>query len=82
MDAISSLQAMGLVLPGPGYLIGSIVFGLLGVAAFRHGRRNAQRRTQWMGAALVVFPYAVDATWLLYLVGTALCAGIWWDQRA
>ncbi|MDB5892581.1 MAG: hypothetical protein JWQ88_112 [Rhodoferax sp.] len=81
MDALSSLQAMGLVLPGPGYLIGTIVFGLVGMVAFRRGRRNAQRRTQWMGAALMFYPYAVDATWMLYLIGMALCASIWWEQR-
>jgi hypothetical protein len=34
-----------------------------------------------LGVALMLYPYAVGSTWLLYLVGCALCAAIWWIRR-
>ncbi len=81
MDTISSLNTLGLTLPGPGYLFGSVVFGLIGLAAFRDGRKNERRLSLWIGVALMLYPYAIEQTWLLYLVGAALCAGLWWDRR-
>ena len=40
MDSLVTLQAMGLTLPSPAYLLGSALFGLLGYAAHL-GRRGA-----------------------------------------
>jgi hypothetical protein len=77
----SLLSTLGLELPGPVYLIGSILFGLLGIAAWRKGRKTAHPRTKWLGVALMFYPYAVSNTWLLYVVGLLLCAGIYVDQR-
>ena len=81
MNELSSLQALGLELPSPAYLLGAILFGLVGLAALRSGRRSGRRRTLWSGVALMVYPYAVSQTWLLYAVGAALCAGIYIDSR-
>lgn len=81
MDELSALKSLGLELPSPAYLIGAIVFGLIGWAAFRHGRQSGRRQTLWLGVALMAFPYAVSRTWMLYAVGVALCAGLWWDRR-
>ncbi|WP_428423079.1 hypothetical protein [Methylibium sp.] len=80
MDTLSSLQSLGLELPGPAYLFGAIVFGLIGLAAFRSGRKSGHRTRLWLGVALMAYPYAVSATWLLYIVGLALCAGIYFDR--
>ena len=33
-------------------------------------------RTRWLGLALMLYPYIVWQTWLLYLVGAGLCAAI------
>jgi uncharacterized membrane protein len=81
MDNLSALQALGLELPSPAYLIGALVFGLIGWAAFRLGRQRERPRTRWLGLALMLYPYAVSRTWLLYAVGTLLCAGIWLDAQ-
>lgn len=81
MNPLSTLSSLGLTLPGPAYLLGSIVFGLIGLAAFRYGRKNERRLSLWLGVALMLYPYAIEQTWLLYLVGFALCAGLWWDRR-
>jgi hypothetical protein len=80
-DELASLQSLGLELPSPAYIVGAIVFGLLGLAAWRRGRRVGPRTTMWLGLALMVYPYAVSSTLMLYVVGLALCAGVWFDQR-
>ena len=80
MDALRALQQSGLELPSPAYIFGAILFGLIGLVAFRRGRRQQKPRTLWLGVALMLYPYAVSATWLLYAVGAALCAGVWLDR--
>jgi hypothetical protein len=80
MDELATLQALGLELPSPAYIVGAVVFGLIGLAAFRVGRRRGRRRTLWLGVALMLYPYAISQTWLLYAVGAALSAGILLDR--
>ena len=66
------LQASGLELPSAAYIIGAILFGIVGMAGWAHGRRARLARPKWIGVALMVFPYATPQTWLMYLVGSAL----------
>jgi hypothetical protein len=80
MDTLSAMQSLGLELPSPAYIFGAIVFGLIGWAAFRYGRKSGRKLTLWLGVALMIYPYAVSNTWLMYLVGVALCAGIFLDR--
>ena len=80
MDELSALKSFGLELPSPAYLMGAIVFGLIGWAAFRRGRKTGRRQTLWLGVALMAYPYAVSRTWLLYGVGLVLCAALWADR--
>ena len=80
MDPLDTLTALGIELPTPAYIVGAIVFGLIGLVAWRIGRREARPRTKWIGVGLMFYPYAVSNTWLLYAVGAALCAGLWWDR--
>jgi hypothetical protein len=75
MDELKNLESLGLVLPSPAYILGAIVFGLIGYLAFRRGRKTSQTGLTWCGVALMLYPYAVSQTWLLWLVGIALC---WW----
>jgi hypothetical protein len=81
MNDLPALHALGLPLPAPGYLFGAIVFGLIGLGAFRHGRRSGRPATLWLGVALMVYPYLIASTWALWLVGLALCTGIYLDHR-
>ncbi len=81
MNELAALQSLGLELPSPAYLVGAIVFGLVGLFAWRRGRRLKRPWTLWLGVALMLYPYAISSTWLLYVVGTALCAGLVFDQR-
>ncbi len=80
MEELKSLQGLGLDLPSPAYIAGSILFGLLGWAAFRHGRKHGRKLTTGLGLALMLYPYLISQTWALWAVGLALCAGVALDR--
>jgi uncharacterized membrane protein len=75
---LEDLSALGFTLPTPAYLVGMLVFGLIGIAAYRYGKKTSQPKQKWIGVALMLYPYAVSETWLMYVVGGALCAGLYW----
>lgn len=77
MDELNSLGALGLSLPTPSYLVGAILFGIIGYVAFRRGRRTSRPELTWAGLALMLYPYAVPQTWLLWAMGLALCAWLY-----
>jgi hypothetical protein len=79
-ESIHLARGMGLTLPTPAYIFGAILFGLAGLAAWRYGKVVGHPRIRWLGVALMFYPYAISRTWLLYLVGFALCCAIWWDR--
>jgi hypothetical protein len=81
MEALLALQQLGLELPSPTYIVGAVVFGIIGFLAFRDGRRTKRRLTLWLGVALMFYPYAVSGTWMLYMVGACLCAALAIDRR-
>ena len=80
MEELSALQSLGLTLASPAYIVGAIVFGLLGIAAYRYGKKAERPRTKWLGIALMLYPYVVPQTWLMYVIGVALCAGVYFDR--
>lgn len=80
LNDLASLGALGLELPSPAYLLGSIVFGIAGYVTFRRGRKATKPELTWIGVVLMVFPYAVSQTWLLWLLwllGMAMCAWVY-----
>lgn len=77
MDELKTLQSLGLVLPSPAYILGAIVFGIIGYVAFRRGRKRSTASLTWTGVALMIYPYAVPQTWLLWTVGIVLCAWLY-----
>ncbi len=72
---------MGFSLPTPAYIFGLIMFGVIGYAAYRYGKRTSHDVCKWLGVTLMLYPYAVSETWQLYAVGTALTAGIFVFRR-
>lgn len=76
MDELKALEALGITLPGPLYLLGAIVFGLVGYAAYRYGKKAELPIPKWIGVALMFYPYAISDTGWLYAVGSALCIGL------
>ena len=80
-EALKTAEALGFTLPSPAYIFGAIVFGLAGYAAFRMGRKQQRVRAVWIGVALMLYPYVISQTWLMYAVGATLCAGLWVERR-
>jgi len=76
MNGLKNLEALGLVLPSPAYIVGAILFGIMGYLAYRRGRRTSRPVLTWTGVALMVYPYAVSQTWLLWALGAGLCAWV------
>ena len=67
-----------MTLPSPAYLAGTLLFGLIGFVAFRYGGKLGMPVVRWAGGVLMVYPYAISDTKLLYAVGVALCALMFW----
>ncbi|MEQ1557712.1 MAG: hypothetical protein ABL933_02070 [Methyloglobulus sp.] len=76
MDELKTLETIGLTLPSPTYLFGAIFFGIIGFAAYRHGKKASDMATKWGGIVLMLYPYATSGTWQLYAVGSGICVGI------
>jgi len=68
----STLSALGVELPGPGYLVGLLVFGIAGLIFYRRGKKLDRPQLKWLGLAIMLYPYAISQTWLLWLIGAAL----------
>ena len=64
---------MGLVLPSAWYILGAILFGIVGLLAYRRGKKTKQPSLLWTGVALMLYPYAVSETWMLWVIGFGLC---------
>ena len=77
MNELKNLETLGLVLPSPAYIFGAILFGIIGYVAFRRGRKTSRATLTWAGVALMLYPYAIAQTWLLWAVGFALCGWIY-----
>lgn len=77
MNDLAGLGALGLELPSPAYLLGSILFGIVGYVSFSRGRKTARPELTWIGVALMLYPYAVSQTWLLWLIGAAMWAWVY-----
>lgn len=77
MDELKALESLGITLPTPAYMIGAILFGIVGIAAYRYGKKASLAKPKWIGLALMLYPYAISKTWMLYVVGAALCAGLY-----
>ena len=76
-DEMEMLRELGFTWPSPAYIVGAILFGLVGLFAYYYGRRRQHRATQWLGLALMLYPYVVPGTWALYAIGVALSAAAW-----
>lgn len=68
-------------MPSFANLFAALLFGSAGLAAFVYGKKSASWKPMAIGVALMVYPYFIEETWLLYVIGVALCAGIfvWHD---
>ena len=77
MEELKALDSLGFGLPSPAYIIGTILSSLIGFAAYRYGKNASLSRPKWIGVALMLYPYAIAETWLLYVVGAGLCIALY-----
>ena len=77
MNELKQLESLGLVLPSPAYIFGAIVFGMIGYVAFRRGRKLSRMHLTCGGIVLMLYPYVISETWLLWIVGLALCGWLY-----
>ncbi|MBJ7259645.1 MAG: hypothetical protein JHD33_08915 [Chthoniobacterales bacterium] len=64
-------------MPDASTLFVIIVFGTVGLAAFRHGKSESNMVSLVLGIALMVYPYFVEGLALNTLIGAALSAAVW-----
>jgi len=60
-------------MPTPGSLFAAILFGAIGMGAFVYGKRAGLAKPMILGIALMVYPYFVSETWLVFSIGALLC---------
>jgi hypothetical protein len=53
-------------------IIIAVVFGLVGFAAFRYGRKNGEPRPLVIGIALMAYGYFVSNAWISLGIGAVL----------
>ena len=63
-------------MPSPAELFGSLLFGIIGIAAVIYGKKSTLWKPMLIGVILMTFPYLVSRTWLLYVIGCALSAAL------
>lgn len=54
----------------------AFVFGLIGLAALRYGKREGAIRPIVLGLALMVYPYFFEELWALLAVGVGLTTAL------
>ena len=64
-------------MPTPAVLFGSILFSAIGLGAFLYGKKGALWTPAIIGIVLMVYPYFVSETWILFAVGSGLCAALY-----
>jgi len=62
---------------GPAKIAAYIIFGAVGFVAFVYGKKNVLWRPMVLGVALMVYPYFVSGTLMLYFIGMALTAALY-----
>ncbi|MDQ2869734.1 MAG: amino acid transport protein [Acidobacteriota bacterium] len=53
-------------------LVFAVLFGLIGLAAFRYGRKNGEPRQLFLGIALMAYGYFVSNAWVSLGIGAVL----------
>ncbi len=81
MDELKAAEALGFALPTPAYLAGAVLFGFIGLAAWRYGKSTSRPYVRWIGLVLMLYPYLVPQTWLMYAIGAALCGCLYWFRH-
>jgi hypothetical protein len=77
MELIDTLRELGIEMPSAAYLIGVLLFSVVGMVAFWKGRKLRRPRVKWLGLTLMLYSYVVWSTAGVYVVGVGLCIALW-----
>jgi hypothetical protein len=80
-DSLAMLDEMGVTLPSTAYVVGVLIFSVIGMVLFWQGRKRKKPGVKWTGLALMLYPYVVWGTAPMYVAGVALCGVAWWYWR-
>jgi MFS family permease len=58
----------------------AVLFGLVGFAAFRYGRKNHEPRPLFIGIALMAYGYFVTNAWISLAIGSLLTLGLFFPR--
>ncbi len=58
----------------------AVLFGLVGFAAFRYGRKNGEPRPLLLGIALMAYGYFVTNAWVSLAIGSALTLALFFPR--
>jgi len=64
----------------PANIAVAIFFGLIGIAAFRYGKKNGEPRPLFLGIALMAYGYFVSNPWISLGIGAVLTALIFFPR--
>ena len=64
----------------PYNILAGFIFGTIGWGAFVYGRRLDLWKPRVIGVALMVYPYLFSNNWLLWGIGVALLATLWFHH--
>jgi hypothetical protein len=58
-------------------IVAGLIFGVIGLAYFRYGKKRPSFPWMAFGMALMIYPYFLESIWLLIGVGVALTVAPW-----
>ena len=58
----------------------AVLFGFVGFAAFRYGRKNQEPKPLFIGIALMAYGYFVTNAWVSLAIGTALTLALFFPR--
>ena len=58
-------------------IMADIIFGVIGMCAFYYGRKEKAYRPIVIGLVLMIYPYFIQNTLFLYLIGAGFTAGLY-----
>ena len=63
-------------------LLAGLIFGTIGWSSFSYGRKLELWKPKAIGVALMVYPYVLSQTWLVWGFGVALLVLLWFHHDA
>jgi uncharacterized membrane protein YdcZ (DUF606 family) len=77
----TSLDTLGFTMPSPAYIVGALIFSIIGMFGYYYGKKASLNTPKWIGIGLMLFPYVITDPLQLYLVGCGLCVCLYMYRK-